>query len=127
MEEVTRDYWGIADCHGLQSFIPQPHEGWNEWGLGGGEGTDEMEIFRNSINMASMTARANSQRWTVVYKAEVRLSDAEILEEILKINPEEALKALKKCALKIEVARGMGNNVQRMWDSIPNSNLDPGH
>ena len=124
--EVTKDYWGMADCHGLSSFIEAPHEGWNEWG-GGDTGSQEVEAMKEGIAGAIMSARANPQRWTVVYKAEVRVTDAEILEEILKINSFEALKCLKKCAVKVQIAKTGGVNTTRLWEAIPNHKLDPGY
>jgi hypothetical protein len=123
--EATTNYWGMADCNGLSSFMEVPHESWDEWGLGPSTGRHSQDEFKTQIGMACMSARANPQRWSVVYKAEVRDSDAEILNEMMEFSPFEALKALKKCALKIELATGMGINIKKVWDKIPDRSLDP--
>lgn len=129
-------YYGMADCHGLIAFRPEPGDS-DEWGdidamfdMGmipdKAADSKEKRKFNAEINMMMHTARANLQRYSVVYRAKVSEEVAELVEGLLASSMyEEALELLKKGAEEVQVARGMGANAQNMWDKIPNPELNP--
>jgi hypothetical protein len=109
---------GIADCHGLESFISLPEKAL-EAELDGQNGTKTVSEL---INMLNMRAQANRHRHTVVFRCEVDDADAQAIKWLLDGERyKEALRKLKKCANNVEVGRGM----QRSWRMIPNDSLDP--
>jgi len=97
---------GIADAHGLESFLPV-------------EGNEE------TMFMLSIRASANRHRHAVVYKVKVdKEAEKAVNEQIKKNDFIKALKVLKENAVDVELMRGQGN-VEKSWGMIPNPKLDP--
>ena len=102
MEDV-KTYTGIADCHGIESFIPK------------GETPQGYLIFR---------AEANYQRHAVVYEADMKEEDATMVGNLIKDNAETAFKFMNNTAVEIRLA---GQRAPKLWSNLPNPNLDPYH
>lgn len=109
-------FYGIADCHGLESFKNVPYQG-------------EFEGFQippGELSMMKMRVMANTQRHAVVYKADVSV---EVAKEILDLIDEgeyvDALEVLKKKADEISLMKSPG--AEKMWSRIPDPELDPFH
>lgn len=129
-------YYGLADCHGLISFIKEPNES-DEWtdvdqlfdiGLIDIDSTDspEKKEYNKNINMMSMTAQANQQRYTLVYRAKISPEIAKDISLLLKKgNEEDSLNILKNEAIEVQLVKNGGLNLEKAWDKIPNPELDP--
>jgi len=113
-------YVGIADCHGLESFISVP-ERVLQAELDGENG----EYAASSLMaMLSVRAQANRHRHAVIYRAEVGEKEARKIKSYLsKGKYAEALIRLKNVAKKIEVGKQLG--MAKSWEMIPNPKLDP--
>lgn len=129
-------WWvGLADCHGIESFLEEPdmteaeeYEKLSDAGF-----DDFMELAKKirkgwsqSVAMMKLRAGANSQRHAIVYRVKLRKSDASEIDSML-ANGEyaEALSYLKEVALETQVAKTGGMNVEKSWSLIPNPDLDP--
>lgn len=96
---------GIADAHGIESYTHK---------------TDEPTYFTLRLR-----ASLNRQRHAVCYEAIIsEKTDRCINALIEKHDFVGALIFLKEHAISISLASGMGN-VQKSFDLIPNSDLDP--
>ena len=116
------NYYGLASANGLESFIKDKTLGrgalfarlfpeaekWND------------EISHMIAGMV-MSARANPQRYSVVYRARVAEEVQALLDEG---DPKSALIVLKERASEIALAQGVPG-AKRMWERIPDSSLDP--
>jgi hypothetical protein len=110
---------GIADCHGLESFIPARRINAD---------TELFDERKGDIAMMVLRANANTQRRALVFRVEISLEDATAIEEMMEDGDYiDALNELKEKATKVEIAGGAGINKQKAWDSIPNPDLDPYH
>jgi len=111
---------GIADCHGLESFMPAR------------ELNMETMLFDEKNNQMLgfmvLRANANAHRRAMVFRVEIdKDSGVEIMNMMDDGEYLEALNVLKQSATKVEIAGGAGLNKQKAWDSIPNPDLDPYH
>ena len=130
-------YYGIADCHGIESFIKEPDlkradnmDKLKALGLSdkGGEDEPEKKGYGGNLGMMMMRCKFNSQRHPVVYR--VKLSDdaASTVEEMIADGDySDALIFMKDYAEETQIARGQGTNPEKMWKMIPNPDLDPFH
>ena len=128
-------YYGIADCHGVESFIKEPDlqraermDKLKTLGLSdkGGEDEPDKKAYGGNLGMMTMRCRYNAQRHPVVYR--VKLSDdmANTVEEMIADGDYlDALIAIKDYAEEVQIARGQGTNPEKMWKMIPNPDLDP--
>lgn len=110
---------GIADCHGLESFIPA-----RKFNL------ETQSFDQNNQDIAFMVLRANAngQRRAIVFRVEVDKDEGiEIMSVFDDGDYLEALNLLKQYATKVELAGGQGMNKQKTWEIIPNPDLDPYH
>jgi len=97
---------GIADCHGIESYL-------------------DKQGNRQNLPILVLRAKVNRQRHAVVYEVEISKEIDEKIEHLIKQgNHKTALQILKKEAGKVKLADGMGN-VEKSWELIPNSKLDP--
>ncbi len=113
-------YVGIADAHGLESFISLP-EKVLEAELAGQNGK---ESAYEMVSMLSVRAMANRHRHAVVYRVEVDDADAAAIKFLLDGERyAEALIKLKKCAKEVEIGKQPG--MKKSWRMIPNPELDP--
>jgi hypothetical protein len=128
---MEQTYYGLADCHGLSSFILDPMHGMSSRMMGTimGEtgGADKEKEKKTMINGMYMSAHANPQRRTVVYEAKVSPDMAAMIEELLGEGENlEALVLLKSGASQISIVQGLPN-AKKFWEQIPNPDLDPFH
>jgi len=112
-------YVGIADCHGLESFIYFTNIYAKDLLMG------EQEISQ-TLHMLKFRAQANRHRWAVVYKVDLDRKDAEIIQKYQDSGKhKEALMELKIKAKMVELEKGNGINAEKFWNNIPNDDLDP--
>jgi hypothetical protein len=118
-------YYGIASANGLESWIFDPNQGIGALLLRLDAQTQDGAQFSQTIAQMVMSACANPQRWSVVFRAKVT---AEVSEEIQSLmdegEHEQALIVLKDRANEIALASGVPG-AKRMWEKIPNLEIDP--
>jgi len=102
MEEAGKTlYCGIADCHGIESFLP----------IGDDDNTKKMLVMR---------AKFNRQRHALYYEVFLNAEEAaEITKHLRSNNFDIALNVLK--AHEVFVPKDMANS----WKLIPCDELDP--
>lgn len=130
-------YYGIADCHGVESFIKEPDlqkadrmDTLKKLGLSdkGGEEEPEKKSYGGNLGMMMMRCKFNSQRHPVVYRVKMSDDMASMVEEMLADGDyADALIAIKDYAEEVQIARGQGTNPEKTWKMIPNPDLDPFH
>jgi len=128
-------YYGIADCHGLESFIKEPNrEVWTEVDFLNSIGVsdissaklDDKKAFNGQLNMMQMRCRANMQRHPVIYRALMETDDADMVQyQLDRGDYIMGLKIVKANSKEIQLARGTGTNLEKQWAKIPNPELDP--
>ena len=106
--------YGLADCHGICSFMPVPYNLEDE----------TLSPDNTELAMMCLSAQSNPQRHTVVYMANV---SKESYDEIKSMMDEgeilEALLELKEVATSMKLAKTP--RAEKMWSVIPNPDLDP--
>jgi len=130
-------YYGIADCHGLESFIKEPNrEVWTEVDFLNSIGVsdissanlDDKKAFNGQLNMMQMRCSANMQRHPVIYRVLMETDDADMVQDQLDRGDYiMGLKIVKANSKEIQLARGTGRNLEKQWAKIPNPELDPMH
>ncbi|MCX6760708.1 MAG: hypothetical protein NTZ84_01195 [Candidatus Nealsonbacteria bacterium] len=96
---------GIADCYGIESYLPYEESKKNAW-------------------LFTIRARANRHRHAVAYLALVKeKTDQTIGSAIRQGNYAKALRILKELAIEISLMPGTG--VKKSWNLIPDPTLDP--
>jgi hypothetical protein len=111
-------YYGIADAHGLESFLPARID----LDVGG------FNIDPRELAMMVLRAQANAQRHAVVYQVNIAVQDARDIQKALDAGEfTEALLELKSRAKEVKLARSSGLNAEKAWHKIPNPDLDPFH
>ena len=94
-------YVGIADAHGIESFIP---------------------VDKVNVTILSIRANANDHRHALVYMAKPSESQVKKIEELMdKGKFMEALLYLKRNVKEVSVQKGR----EKSWKLIPNHDLDP--
>ncbi len=127
VEEVDGEwYYGIADCKGLESFMPAPNVEelgeLEDMGFTGGQA----KSFNHTLSMMSMRCHFNQQRHPVVYMAKLAADDAEMVQDLLDSGDYiNALEVVKANSIEVKLARGQGANLEKRWRMIPNPDLDP--
>ena len=111
-------FYGLADCHGLESFLPMLPK------FDGEFISSNIDDHKKQIGGMTLRAQYNRHRHSVVFLAEVsdETSD-EILDLLDQGEYEEALTVLKDGADSISLARMPG--AEKSWKMIPNPDLDP--
>lgn len=98
-------YVGIADCHGVESFIEY-----------------EEAVERGIIPALYYRASANRHRHAVVYMLDIDDSGAKTVRSFLEMGMyQPALLYLKRNAKNIQIEKGF----HHCWERIPNDELDP--
>ena len=111
------EYIGIADAHGLESFIPAREYNAEE---------ERFTTNNKAIAFMSMRANANRQRHAVVYKANLdREAADEVYDLIERGEYAEALRCIKANAIEIGLIKSSMGNAEKSWNLIPNPDLDP--
>jgi hypothetical protein len=107
-------FYGIADAHGLESFIPSQFTG-------------EIEGFQippKDLSLMGYRAQANRHRHAVVYQVDIPLESAkEALELFNKGEYSTALELVKEKADSVSLMKIPG--AEKSWKLIPNPDLDP--
>lgn len=105
-----KTYGGIADCHGIESFLPE-------------------EEFMKQFTMFTLRANLNRQRHAVVYVVTLEDADVKIVEGFLKGDKKDAyikaLEFIQKRAHTIGYPDAYKTSYAASWDMIPNPKLDP--
>lgn len=111
------EYIGIADCHGLESFIPAKKFNAEE---------ESFTMNNSAVAFMKMRADANRQRHAVVYKAKVSGDDSDEIERLMADGQyAEALIFLKDNAREVGLIKSGMGNAEKSWNMIPNPDLDP--
>ena len=111
---------GIADCHGLESFIPAKKFNAEDMTL--------EDIDNGVLQMMLLRAQFNPQRHAILYRVELSREDASIIYGLIEDgNYIRALEHMKETAIEIELADSTGRNKEKIWRMIPNPDLDPYH
>jgi hypothetical protein len=111
-------FYGIADCKGLESFLPVVPK------IDGGWVSGNIEDYKKEMGGMTLRAQFNRHRHAVVFLVEVGEEVAgEVLDLLDDGEYEEALVVLKEGADKISLARMPG--AEKSWKMIPNPDLDP--
>ena len=98
-------YMGIADCHGIESFIPL-------------KGNEKQAFY------FKMRANANRQRHAVLYVVDLDKGQAGLIKDT--IEKGEYIKALKFLkAVPVMFPEDMATLYSKSWKLIPNPELDP--
>ena len=100
-----KTYIGIADCHGIESFMP-------------------LEGNESRMGFLVMRASLNRQRHALVYQVELDDTQAEIMKTVL-----DEGDYMKACYMLHDPAFvenvGVEQAMLDSWDMIPNHRLDP--
>lgn len=133
--DPTKWFVGLADCHGIESMLEEPDmseaddlERMTDLGFDGyaEEANKIRKGWSQQVAMLKLRASANSQRYAVVYRVQLRKSDAVHIEELMDDGEyAEALSYMKDAALMTQVAKNGGMNIEKAWRLIPNPDLDP--
>jgi hypothetical protein len=133
----TKWYYGIADCHGLESFMEEPEiddastlDNMFSYGLSPYDANDDpaKKEINHNLNMMQMRCNFNSQRHPVVYRASLAEDDAEMVQDLLDSGDYiNALKVVKGNSKEVQLTRGRGGSSEKAWRMIPNPDLDPMH
>lgn len=138
-KESASWYFGIADCHGVESFNKEniDHDYLNQLDrihdLGLADETaptrkSVMKEYNGQLSMMVMRCRFNEQRHPVVYRVLLTDDDAEMVQDLVDAGDYiNALEVIKHNSQEIQLARGQGGNLERRWNMIPNPDLDPFH
>lgn len=138
-KESASWYFGIADCHGVESFNKEniDHDYLNQLDrihdLGLADETaptrkSVMKEYNGQLSMMVMRCRFNEQRHPVVYRVLLTDDDAEMVQDLVDAGDYiNALEVIKHNSQEIQLARGQGANLERRWNMIPNPDLDPFH
>jgi len=104
-------YFGIADAHGIESFI---------------KGDPSSEENANKAMMLHLRAGANRQRHSVVYVVDIPEDVAEEVDDLI-IGGKyiDALVHLKGSVKELQLTSLPG--AEKSWGLIPNPDLDPYH
>ena len=131
MPKKIKTYYGIADCHGIESFICEQDfttramiRQLRDESLILRTKTAPNQELHESVGMLLWRARANYQRHAVVYSAKLTKVKAHTINNMLAAGKYiEALTYLKENALEIGVSKAYGQ--KNMWNKIPNPELEP--
>ena len=110
-------YVGIADAHGLDSFVP-----WTNLYALSSLTRDKHDV--NTINSLHIRALANRHRHAVIYRVTLSQEEGEKIKKLYDTGKyEEALIQMKKAATEVEIGKDIG--MKKSWNLIPNNDLDP--
>ena len=100
-----KEYCGIADCYGIESFTEYPAK---------------------NAAVLEIRAASNRHRHAVVYVVRLNDVNAEYIRGYIEDDKfARALDKLKDCAINGEILLSGGGNTKKSWDMIPNPKLDP--
>jgi hypothetical protein len=106
-----KEYFGIADAYGLESFE---------------EKDDDNKEQKGTIARMQIRVESDRHRHAVFYLVRLEDVDAEWVNGFIADGkPSEALSWVKTHAINGEVMLAAGGNVKGSWKMIPNPKLDP--
>jgi hypothetical protein len=115
-QTISMTFYGIADAHGLDSFIIAPFN-------------DEVEGFKadpKTLSALFFRAKANRHRHAVVYQVELDGKAAQEVQDLYDGGEYvEALAKIKEQASEVMLMKEPGS--EKSWRMIPNPDLDPYH
>jgi len=130
-------YYGIADCHGLESFIKEPSlthaanlDRLKQLGISdfGSEADPAKKAYGGNLAMMQMRCKFNGQRHPVVYRAKLSEDDADMVQDLLDSGDYiNSLNVVKGNSKEVQLARGGNGSAEKAWKMIPNPDLDPMH
>jgi len=95
-------FFGIADAHGIESFIPESH--------------------KNQILFAlSIRAESNRQRHACLYKVGCTDDNVRVIKALIESGERDEALGYMKENCECQIQPGFENS----WELIPNSKLDP--
>jgi len=119
-------YYGLADCHGLESFVHDVDDSMTDLFF-----TKQESKSKSSDQYAMcLRARENQQRHAVVYRVLLPEEIVKMIEQDLKDgNYQKALQEVKENTVKVQVGTFMTTKAaaEKNWRMIPNPDLDPYH
>ena len=119
-------YYGLADCHGVESFVVEVDSVIHSMFLGDGS---EQKVRAEQFGL-SMRAHANAQRHAVVYRVLIPLDVAELIEKDIAAGKYlDALIKIKANAKETQLGTYATTKsaAEKNWNMIPNPDLDPYH
>ena len=119
-------YYGLADCHGVESFVSEIDPVISGMFMEEGSG----QKVRSEQFGLSMRAHANQQRHAVVYRVLLPMEVAVVVEKDIAAGKYmEALIALKAGAIETQLGTYATTKsaAEKNWKMIPNPDLDPYH
>jgi len=104
---MLEKYIGIADAHGLESFL-------------------KYEEHKDHLGFLVMRASLNRQRHALVYQVELTANQADAIARMM-ANEKYILacRALHDPAFLVDSPIGVENDMVDSWELIPNPRLDP--
>jgi transcription initiation factor IIF auxiliary subunit len=123
---MTTWYYGLADCHGVESFVMSVDELISDMFFEeGGKGEAKNQQFA-----MCMRAHANQQRHAVVYMVLLEEDAVQEIEKYIeKGEYQKALVTIKAKALETKLGTYATtlSAAKKNWGMIPNPDLDPYH
>lgn len=119
-------YYGLADCHGVESFIDDVDS------LVANMFLDEKDNKGRDAQQFAMClrAQANAQRHAVVYRVLIEEDTAQAVQSLIKEGKyTDALTMIKEGADEVQVGTygTTKKAAEKNWKMIPNPDLDPYH
>lgn len=103
--DIMKTFIGIADCHGIESFLP-------------------LEGNEKQLGFLVMRAGANRQRHALVYQVEFDDTQEEIFKAVLADG--DYIKACEMLHDSTFIENvGVEQSMLNSWDMLPNPRLDP--
>jgi hypothetical protein len=122
--ELTHWFYGLADCHGIESFVHDIDDTSAALFF-----NDDDKKEKNSKQFAMcLRAQANQQRHAVVYRAAIPQSQIDVIESLIKAGDyTSALNEVKSCSKEIMLGTygTTKSAAEKNWKMIPNADLDP--
>lgn len=124
--ELTHWFYGLADCHGVESFVHDVDDMSKEIFMT----VEDDKVTRSQQFAMCLRAQANAQRHAVVYRASILHSKVADIEALIKDGKYmDALNSIKENAAEIMLGTYGTTKAaaEKNWRMIPNPDLDPHH
>lgn len=119
-------FYGLADCHGVESFVHEVSPMARELFFA----PEESENVSAGQYAMCLRAHANPQRHAVAYRVKMEEEDSNKVQEMLKNTQYvEALNYIKEHAIELQLGTQYTTKkaAEKNWKMIPNPDLDPYH
>ena len=119
-------FYGLADCHGVESFVHEVSPIARELFFAPEESED---VIAGQYAMC-LRAHANPQRHAVAYRVKMEESKSiEVQEMLKKTQYVEALRFIKENMEELQLGTQYTTKkaAEKNWNMIPNPDLDPYH